>query len=46
MLPDAAIYFGRGNTLYYEPDAAETKLLEYRRKDITRAIGEIVAAFP
>ncbi len=46
MLPDAAIYFGRGNTLYYEPDAAETKLLGYRRKDITRAINEIVAAFP
>ena len=46
MLPDAALYFGRGNTLYYEPDATETKLLGYRRKDITRAVNEIVAAFP
>ena len=46
MLPDSAIYFGRGNTLYYEPDAAETKLLGYRRKDVTRAVQEIVAAFP
>jgi nucleoside-diphosphate-sugar epimerase len=46
MLPDAALYFGRGNTLYYEPEASETKLLGYRRKDITRAIQEIVAAFP
>jgi nucleoside-diphosphate-sugar epimerase len=46
MLPDAAIYFGRGNTLYYEPDAAETRLLGYRRNDISRAVREIVAAFP
>jgi len=46
MLPDAALYFGRGNTLYYEPDAAEARLLGYRRQDITRAIQEIVAAFP
>ncbi len=27
MLPDATLYFGRGNTLYYEPDAAEAALL-------------------
>jgi dihydroflavonol-4-reductase len=45
MLPDAAIYFGRGNTLYYEPDAAETKLLGYRRNDMLRAINEIVAQY-
>lgn len=45
MLPDAAIYFGRGNTLYYEPDAAEAKLLGYRRGDVLRTIGEAVAQY-
>lgn len=45
MLPDAAIYFGRGNTLYYEPDAVETKLLGYRRGDVTRTIAEVVAQY-
>jgi nucleoside-diphosphate-sugar epimerase len=45
MLPDAALYFGRGNTLYYEPDAAETAQLGYRRGDVVRTIGEIVAQY-
>jgi len=45
LLPDSAIYFGRGNTLYYEPDAAETALLGYRRNDVVRAIGEVVAQY-
>lgn len=45
MLPDAAIYFGRGNTLYYEPDAAETRLLGYRRNDVMRTIAEVVAQY-
>ena len=42
LLPDAAIYFGRGNNLFYEPDAAETTLLGYRCQDITAAIAAIV----
>lgn len=45
MLPDSAIYFGRGNTLYYEPDAAETALLGYRRNDVIRTVGEIVGQY-
>lgn len=45
ILPDSAIYAGRGNTVYYEPDARETALLGYRRKDIDRAIDEIVAQY-
>ncbi len=45
MLPDSAMPFGRGNTLYYEPDAEEQALLGYRRNDIRPAIAEIVAQF-
>ncbi|TDF65170.1 NAD(P)-dependent oxidoreductase [Cupriavidus sp. L7L] len=45
LLPDSAICFGRGNTLYYEPDAAETVLLGYRRRDILRTVSEIVAQY-
>jgi len=45
LMPDAAICFGRGNTLYYEPDAAETALLGYRRQDIARTVREIVAQY-
>ncbi|PZX27025.1 Nucleoside-diphosphate-sugar epimerase [Cupriavidus phytorum] len=45
LLPDSALCFGRGNTLYYEPDAAETALLGYRRRDILRTVSEIVAQY-
>lgn len=45
LMPDAAILFGRGNTLYYEPDAAETAQLGYRRNDVLRIIPEIVAQY-
>lgn len=45
MLPDAALYTGRGNTVSYEPDPAETATLGYRRNDITRAVNEIAAQF-
>jgi len=45
LLPDATLYFGRGNTLHYEPDAAETALLGYRRNDVGRALGEVVAQY-
>ncbi len=45
MLPDASIFAGRGNDLFYEPDVAETALLGYRRNDIKRAVSEIVAQY-
>ena len=45
LLPDSTLYFGRGNTLYYEPDAAETALLGYRRGDVGPALREIVAQY-
>jgi len=45
MLPDSALFFGRGNMLYYEPDAATVALLGYRRNDVTPAIREIVAQY-
>jgi hypothetical protein len=45
MLPDSALYFGRGNSLFYEPDPVETALLGYRRNDVGRAIEEIVAQY-
>jgi nucleoside-diphosphate-sugar epimerase len=43
VLPDAFIVQGRGNTLAYEPDPAETALLGYRRGDVRRAVAEVVA---
>ncbi len=45
MLPDMVLYAGRGGTIYYEPDAAETKLLAYRRKDVKRTLREIVEGY-
>jgi len=39
MLPDVAIYTGRGNFVNYEPDMT---LVSYRRNDIKRAVKEIV----
>ncbi|WP_176592556.1 NAD(P)-dependent oxidoreductase [Sphingobium sp. EM0848] len=45
MMPDAAIFAGRGNNLFYEPDASETALLGYRRNDVRRMVNEIVAQY-
>jgi nucleoside-diphosphate-sugar epimerase len=45
MLPDSTLYFGRGNSLYYEPDAAETELLGYRRRDVGTSLREVVAQY-
>jgi len=45
MLPDGAIFFGRGNTLFYDTDPKVAELLGYRRNDIVPAIGEIVAQY-
>ncbi|WP_112321305.1 NAD-dependent epimerase/dehydratase family protein [Oceanibium sediminis] len=42
LLPDRFIVQGRGNTLSYEPDPAETALLGYDRGDIARAVREVV----
>ena len=42
MLPDAALYAGRGGTVYYEPDPAETARLGYRRHDMRRCLHDIV----
>lgn len=44
LLPDGAIIQGRGNTLAYEPDADQTRLLGYTRSDCTRAIAALVDA--
>lgn len=43
LLPDAFIVQGRGNSLAYEPDAAESAMLGYDRNDIRRAVTEVVA---
>ena len=40
LLPDAAISWGRGNNLYYEPDEGEAAELGYRRNDVRRTIRE------
>ncbi len=45
LLPDAAIYTGRGSVVSYEPDTVETALLGYRRGDVQRAVDEIVAQY-
>ena len=45
MLPDMVLYAGRGGTIYYEPDAVETKLLGYRRGDVKRTLREIVEGY-
>lgn len=42
LLPDLALYAGRGGTVYYEPDPEETALLGYRRNDMRRCLREIV----
>lgn len=45
MLPDSALFFGRGNSLYYTVDPEITKLLAFRRDDVESAIMEIVAQY-
>lgn len=45
LLPDAAIYTGRGQVVAYEPDPRDTALLGYRRDDVARAVGEVVAQY-
>lgn len=45
LLPDMALYTGRGNTVSYEPEAAQTTLLGYVRGDIQRAVNEIVSQY-
>lgn len=42
LLPNSILYAGPGNTLYFEPDAAELKLLSYRRNDVRKTLREIV----
>lgn len=42
LFPDFTLFAGRGNTIYYEPNAAETALLGYRRHDVLPTIEEIV----
>ncbi|MGW5381310.1 NAD-dependent epimerase/dehydratase family protein [Nocardia sp. NPDC003963] len=44
LLPDTAIIQGRGNTLAYEPDADEVRLLGYARDDCAPALAALVAA--
>ncbi|WP_024795539.1 NAD-dependent epimerase/dehydratase family protein [Tomitella biformata] len=43
MLPDPFIVQGRGNTISYETDPAETAALGYTQGDAPRAITEMVA---
>lgn len=43
LLPDLAIYTGRGNVVSYEPDPADVAVLRYRRGDVQRAVDEVVA---
>ena len=43
LLPDRFIVQGRGNTLRYEADMAQSALLGYERNDIERAVTEVVA---
>lgn len=45
MLPDGALFFGRGNSLFYETDPDVAALLGYRRNDVVPAIEEIVAQY-
>lgn len=45
MLPDAVLYAGRGETVYYEPDPDEVALLDYRRNDVRRTLREIVECY-
>lgn len=44
MLPDSALFHGRGTTLHYEPDPDEASLLGYRRNDVIATIREVTTA--
>ncbi len=45
IFPDRSIYVGRGNSVFYEPDPEEVRLLNYRRNDVIPAIRELVANY-
>ena len=45
LLPDVAIFTGRGNVVRYEPDAKTLADLRYRRNDVARAVKEVVDQF-
>jgi len=45
LLPDMALYTGRGNTVSYQPDAQDAELLGYVRQDIQRAVNEVVSQY-
>ncbi|HJV27665.1 MAG TPA: NAD-dependent epimerase/dehydratase family protein [Aromatoleum sp.] len=45
LLPDMAIYTGRGNLVSYEPDPEELALLGYARNDVERTVREVVAQY-
>lgn len=46
LQPVAFIVPGRNSVLSYEPDPAETTQLGYRRRDVRRAVQEVVGAYP
>ncbi|HEY4545720.1 MAG TPA: NAD-dependent epimerase/dehydratase family protein [Pedomonas sp.] len=45
VLPDWALYAGRGGEAYFEPDARDAARLGYRRGDVGEAIAEVVRAY-
>lgn len=45
LLPDSAIYGGRGSVISYEPSPSETELLGYRRGDVCRVVSDAVAQY-
>ncbi|UKD58790.1 NAD-dependent epimerase/dehydratase family protein [Amycolatopsis sp. FU40] len=44
FLPDRVLVPGRGATISYEPDARETELLGYRRRDVRPMLEKMAAA--
>ena len=40
MLPDGAIPWGRGNTLFFDANPEETAMLGYRRNDVLKCVRE------
>lgn len=45
LLPDSAIFTGRGNYMFYQANQDENNLLKYTQNDIERAVIEVVAQF-